>query len=75
MISRLVKLVTLGLVVQRVARHPAVATPARGIFQRFSKRRAAGRWHHVEPPDGNPLIERACGKGIILRKRGAHQLA
>ena len=50
MISRLVKLVTLGLVVQRVVRHPAVATPARGLFQRLSSRRDAGRWHHVEPP-------------------------
>ena len=36
-INRLVKLVTLGLVVQRVARHPAVATPARGLFHRFSR--------------------------------------
>ena len=47
MINRLVKLVTLGLVAWRVARHPAVATPTRG----FSKRRDAGRWHHVEPPE------------------------
>ena len=50
MISRLVKLVTLGLVVQRVVRHPAVATPARGLFQRLSARRDAGRWHDVPPP-------------------------
>jgi hypothetical protein len=50
-INRLVKLVTLGLVAWRVARHPAVATPTRGIFSRFSKRRDAGRWHHVEPPE------------------------
>jgi hypothetical protein len=50
-INRIVKLVTLGLVVQRVVRHPAVATPARGLFHRLSARRGAGRWHHVEPPE------------------------
>jgi hypothetical protein len=50
-INRLVKLVTVGLVAQRVARHPAVATPAMGLFHRISDRRAAGRWHHFEPPE------------------------
>jgi hypothetical protein len=50
-INRLVKLVTLGLVVHRIVRTPAVATPARGLFRRFARRREAGRWHYVEPPE------------------------
>jgi hypothetical protein len=53
-IARLVKLAIVGSVVRRVSKNPAVATPAKSLFRRFSKRRAAGRWHHVDPPDGPP---------------------
>jgi hypothetical protein len=53
-IWRLAKLVTFGVIVRKVARNPVVATPARGLFRRFAHRREAGRWHHVEPPEGPP---------------------
>jgi hypothetical protein len=51
MIRRLVKLAIVGSVVRRVAQKPAVATPAKSLFRRFSKRRAAGQWHDVPPPE------------------------
>jgi hypothetical protein len=53
-IGRIVKLAIVGSVVRRISQNPAVATPAKSIFRRFSKRRAAGQWHHVDPPDGPP---------------------
>jgi hypothetical protein len=53
-IARLVKLAIVGSVVRRISQNPAVATPAKSIFRRFAKRRAAGQWHHVDPPDGPP---------------------
>jgi hypothetical protein len=50
-ILRVVKLVTVGVLVRRAANHPAVAVPARTVFRRFARRREAGRWHHVPPPE------------------------
>jgi hypothetical protein len=50
MIRRLVKLAIVGSVVRRVSQNAAVATPAKSLFRRFSKRRAAGQWHDVPPP-------------------------
>ena len=51
MIKRVVKLAIVALVRQRISQNPAVATPARALFRRFAKRRAAGQWHHVDPPE------------------------
>ena len=51
MIWRVTKLVAVGVVVRRAARNPAVAAPARTLFGRFAKRREAGRWHDVQPPE------------------------
>ena len=51
MIVRLVKLGTVVVVVRRVVKHPAVAVPARTLGKRFAKRREAGRWHDVPPPE------------------------
>jgi hypothetical protein len=51
MIFRLAKLVTMGVLVRRAVNHPAVAVPARTLFRRFARRREAGRWHHVPPPE------------------------
>jgi hypothetical protein len=53
-IRKIVKLAIVGSVVRRVAQNPAVATPAKGLFRRFAKRRSAGQWHDVDPPDGPP---------------------
>jgi hypothetical protein len=53
-IGRVVKLLIVGSVVRRVAQNPAVATPAKTIYRRFAKRRAAGQWHDVEPPSPPP---------------------
>jgi hypothetical protein len=50
-IVRLVKLGTAVVIVRRAARHPAVAVPARQVAKRFAKRREAGRWHDVPPPE------------------------
>jgi hypothetical protein len=50
-IWRVTKLVAVGVLVRRAARNPAVATPARALLGRFAKRREAGRWHDVEPPE------------------------
>jgi hypothetical protein len=50
-IWRVTKLVAVGVLVRKAVRNPAVATPARALFGRFAKRREAGRWHDVEPPD------------------------
>jgi hypothetical protein len=50
--GRLLKLLTFGYFARKLARTPAVATPARSLFRRFARRREAGRWHHVDPPDG-----------------------
>ena len=54
MIARVVKLLIVGSVVRRVAQHPAVAKPAKTVYRRFEKRRAAGQWHDVEPPSAPP---------------------
>jgi hypothetical protein len=51
MIVRLVKLGTVVVLVRRASRHPAVAVPARSLFRRFARRREAGRWHDVPPPE------------------------
>ena len=51
MIVRLVKLGTVVVIVRRAVRHPAVAVPARTLAKRFAKRREAGRWHDVSPPE------------------------
>jgi hypothetical protein len=51
MIVRLVKLGTVVVLARRAARHPAVAVPARTVARRFAKRREAGRWHDVPPPE------------------------
>ncbi|MDX6598079.1 MAG: hypothetical protein QOE87_1966 [Gaiellales bacterium] len=51
MIVRLVKLGTVVVLARRAARHPAVAVPARTLARRFAKRREAGRWHDVPPPE------------------------
>jgi hypothetical protein len=51
MIVRLVKLGTVVVLVRRASRHPAVAVPARAAFRQFAKRRDAGRWHDVPPPE------------------------
>jgi hypothetical protein len=53
-IARIVKLAIVGSVVRRVSQNPAVATPAKSLVRRFSKRRAAGQWHHVDPPADAP---------------------
>ena len=54
MIVRLVKLGTVVVLARRAARHPAVAVPARQVAKRFAKRREAGRWHDVPPPNDPP---------------------
>ena len=51
MIVRLVKLGTVVVIVRRVVKHPTVAVPARTLGKRFAKRREAGRWHDVPPPE------------------------
>ena len=51
MIKGVVKLAIVGSVVKRISQNPAVATPAKSVFRRFAKRRAAGQWHHVDPPE------------------------
>jgi hypothetical protein len=53
-IARLVKLAIVGSVVRRISQNPAVATPAKSLFRRLAKRRAAGQWHHVDPPGSPP---------------------
>jgi hypothetical protein len=50
-IKGVVKLAIVGSVVRRITQNPAVATPAKSVFRRFAKRRAAGQWHEVPPPD------------------------
>jgi hypothetical protein len=50
-IGRLMKLFALSVIVRKLASYPAVALPARGLFRRFARRREAGRWHHVAPPE------------------------
>jgi hypothetical protein len=54
MIGKLIKLAIVGSVARRAAQNPAVATPAKSLFRRFAKRRAAGQWHDVEPPGPPP---------------------
>jgi hypothetical protein len=49
-IRKVVKLAIVGSVVRRISKNPAVATPAKSLFRRFAKRRAAGQWHDVPPP-------------------------
>ena len=51
MILRLVKYGTVVVLVRRAARHPAVAVPARTVFRQLARRREAGRWHDVPPPE------------------------
>ena len=54
MIARVLKLAIVVSVVRRAAQNPAIATPAKGVWRRFAKRRAAGQWHDVEPPSTPP---------------------